>query len=59
MSHQGALGSEVERISAEIRTWPAWAQPYAQEPQPSARANGASTELEQPESESYADQQTN
>lgn len=59
MSQQGALGSEVERISAEIRTWPAWAQPYAQEPQLGAKANGASTKPEQRESESHADQQTN
>ncbi len=59
MSNQGALGSEVERISAEIRTWPAWAQPYAQEPQRSARTNGASSEPEQRESKSHADQPTN
>ncbi len=59
MSNQGALGSEVERVSAEVRTWPAWAQPYAQEPQRSARTNGASAEPEQCESDAPANQQTN
>jgi len=31
MSRDGYLGAEVERKSAEIRTWPAWAQPFEQE----------------------------
>lgn len=36
MSQDGYLGAEVERKSAEIRTWPAWAQPFEQESPPSA-----------------------
>lgn len=33
MSKTGVLGAEVERRSAEIRAWPAWAQPYDQKPE--------------------------
>lgn len=38
MSQDGCLGAEVERKSAEIRTWPAWAQPFEQESPYSARS---------------------
>lgn len=31
MNRDGHLGVEVERKSAEIRTWPAWAQPFERE----------------------------
>jgi hypothetical protein len=36
----GSLGAEIERSSAEIRSWPNWAQPY----DPSQPAGGGASE---------------
>jgi hypothetical protein len=34
MTTEGNLGNEIARKSAEIRTWPAWAQPFTPTPTP-------------------------
>ena len=50
MADEGQLGDAIERKSAEIRTWPAWAQPFRVESTsvsttPSVVKDGESTEL--------------
>jgi len=49
MSREGTLGSEVQRRSAEIGSWPAWAQPYAPEPPTTPSGSPPAPAPEQPQ----------
>jgi hypothetical protein len=41
MTRNGSLGSEIQRKTAEIDSWPAWAKPYKPPPPPTPAVRGS------------------